>query len=81
MKKDDWRQLRDFAGKYDLELINVSGVRNLVDVVIAEMAIKEIDQALIRTGDALGTTMELNRNIRVTARRRIKKTASTRYRN
>ena len=72
MKPDYWRKLSDCAEKYDLELVEVSGVKNAMGVAIAELALREIDAALIETGDTLGTTLETNHNVIVTARRFIK---------
>lgn len=75
MKKDYWRQVRDFAEKCDLELLAVSALKNQLDVEIAKLALKEIDSALIATGDNYGTTYQPDYDIMVSARRNAKNSA------
>lgn len=69
MRHDYHRHLAQFASKYDLELLRVTGVRNQADVEVAEAAIIELDDALFRSGDKLGSTTAMPEFITVTARR------------
>lgn len=73
MRIDDLRYLQDFAKKYDLDLLEVTGCRNQQDIAIAELAIMEIDVALFSAGDRLGATMEMDSGIYVAARRRTRR--------
>lgn len=69
MRYDYWRHLRDYAEKYDLELLHVSPVRNESDVAIAEIAIMQLDDELTRAGDRWGMTIAMPYDITVQARR------------
>lgn len=81
MRADYWRQLRDSAEKYDLELLNAAGIRCQEDLVIAELALIDIDEQLRAAHHNLGTSLEVESGVMVTARRCTKNRVSKRYRN
>lgn len=68
MKPQYAKALREHAESFELELLEVQGVRNWQDVELAKAAIEECGFALLATGDAWGMTMAGDTDIVVKCR-------------